>query len=42
MNKEKEKTAEELAYYVKSDLDIQEIVKKFQHDHSRQDHCGSI
>lgn len=27
MNKEKEKTAEELAYYVKSDLDIQEIVK---------------
>ena len=32
MNKEKEKTAEELAYYVKSDLDIQEIVKKFQHD----------
>ena len=25
-------TAEELAYYVKSDLDIQEIVKKFQRD----------
>ena len=32
MNENKEKTAEELAYYVKSDLDIQEIVKKFQHD----------
>ena len=32
MNESKEKTAEELAYCVKSDIDIREIVKKFQHD----------
>ena len=29
MNKEKEKTAEELAYYVKSALDIENIVNTF-------------
>lgn len=32
MNKEKEKTAEELAYCVKSDMDIENIVDKFRHD----------
>ena len=42
MNKEKEKTAEELAYYVKSDLDIQEIVKKFQHDLQELDYGNRV
>lgn len=32
MNKEKEETAEELAYCVKSDMDIENIVGKFKHD----------
>lgn len=42
MNKEKEKNAEELAYYVKSDLDIQEIVKKFQHDLQELDYGNRV
>lgn len=42
MNKEKEKTAEELAYYVKSDLDIQEIVKKFHHDLQELDYGNRV
>ena len=32
MNENKEKTAEELAYYVKSDMDIENIVNKFKSD----------
>lgn len=35
-------TAEELAYYIKSDLDIQEIVKKFQHDLEGLDYGNRI
>lgn len=35
-------TAEELAYYVKSDLDIQEIVKKFQHDLEELDYGNRV
>lgn len=42
MNENKEKTAEELAYYVKSDLDIQEIVKKFQHDLQELDYGNRV
>ena len=32
MNENKEKTAEELAYCVKSDMDIENIVNKFKSD----------
>lgn len=35
-------TAEELAYYIKSDLDIQEIVKKFRHDLEGLDYGNRI
>ena len=42
MNESKEKTAEELAYCVKSDIDIREIVKKFQHDLEELDYGNRV
>lgn len=42
MNKEKEKTAEELAYCVKSDMDIENIVDKFRHDLQELDYGNRV
>ena len=42
MNKEKEKTAEELAYCVKSDMDIEGIVDKFRHDLQELDYGNRV
>lgn len=42
MNKEKEKTAEELAYCVKSDMDIGNIVDKFRHDLQELDYGNRV
>lgn len=42
MNKEKEKTAEELAYCVKSDMDIENIVDKFRHDLQKLDYGNRV
>ena len=42
MNKEKEETAEELAYCVKSDMDIENIVGKFKHDLQELDYGNRV
>ena len=42
MNKEKEKTAEELAYYVKSDLDIENIVNTFKSNLQELDYGNRV
>ena len=42
MNKEKEKTAEELAYCVKSDIDIENIVNKFKSDLQELDYGNRV
>lgn len=42
MNENKEKTAEELAYCVKSDIDIENIVDKFRHDLQELDYGNRV
>lgn len=42
MNKEKEKTAEELAYYVKSDLDIDNIINTFKSNLQELDYGNRV
>lgn len=42
MNKEKEKTAEELAYYVKSDLDIETIINTFKSNLQELDYGNRV
>lgn len=42
MNENKEKTAEELAYCVKSDMDIEGIVDKFRHDLQELDYGNRV
>ena len=42
MSQNKEKTAEELAYCVKSDMDIENIVGKFKHDLQELDYGNRV
>ena len=42
MSQNKEKTAEELAYCVKSDIDIEGIVDKFRHDLQELDYGNRV
>lgn len=42
MNENEEKTAEELAYCVKSDMDIENIVDKFRHDLQELDYGNRV
>lgn len=42
MNENKERIAEELAYYVKSDIDIESIVGKFKHDLQELDYGNRV
>lgn len=42
MSQNKEKTAEELAYCVKSDMDIENIVDKFRHDLQELDYGNRV
>ena len=42
MNENKEKTAEELAYCVKSDMDIENIVNKFKSDLQELDYGNRV
>ena len=42
MSQNEEKTAEELAYCVKSDMDIENIVGKFKHDLQELDYGNMV